>query len=131
MDRFVTVSAALDEVFDRVTQPADLGRWLPDVRRVEPEPGVVGIPFSVVLGNGDVWAPGRGELIACEPPRHVEYRFLTADLVSVIRLTCTRVGSGTRVHVHQDDGDGRVPLRVDVESLQRMLARPRHWDGAR
>jgi hypothetical protein len=131
VDRFLTVSAALDEVFDRFTHPGDLGLWLPEVRRVEPEPGVVGVPFSVLLGHGDACAPGCGELVACEPPRHAEYRFMTADVVSVIRLTCTRTDALTRVHVHQDDRDGQVPLRVDIENLQRMLMLPRHRDGAR
>jgi uncharacterized protein YndB with AHSA1/START domain len=129
VDRFVTVAAPIEEVFDRVTQPADLGRWLPELRRVEPEPGVVGVPFAVLLGSGEV--PGRGELVACEPPRHAEFRFLTAHMVSVIRLTCTRTDSLTRVHVHQDDRDGQLPLRVDVESLQRTVALPRRWDGTR
>jgi uncharacterized protein (TIGR02246 family) len=123
MDGFVTVPVDdLPEVFGRLIEPRHLGSWLPDVRRVQPEPGAVGVPFAMLLRDGIREVPGTGELVACEPPRHAVFRFHTADAVSVVRVTCTRTGQTTRVHVRQEEQALRAPLRIDLDKLRQLLS---------
>ena len=122
MDEIVTVPMDLGEAFGRLLEPRNLGSWLPAMSRVQPVPGVVGVPFEVLLSDGRGARTGRGELVACEPPRLAIWRFATADGVIVLRMTCSRDGATTRVHIHQDDRTAGRPLEVDLETLRGGLS---------
>lgn len=122
MDGFITVPVGLREAFERLIEPRHLSSWLPAVERVQPLPGAVAVPFAVELrGVGQQLQPGTGELLACEPPRQAVFRFLAGETVSVVRVTCTRTGRMTRVHVQQQEPALRPALQVDLNMLARLL----------
>ena len=121
MDGIVAVASDVQDAFDRLIHPRHLGRWLPEVRQVGPEPGVVGVPFAVLLGSGARCRPARGELVTFEPPRHAAWRFFTPDTVNVVRLTCARDGAATRVRIHQEEGPS-PRLQIDLDRLYALLS---------
>jgi len=119
MDRYATLAAPLEAVFARLTDPARLGDWLPQLTRVDIDPdqllGIgIGIAFAVTTDlTGDQRV--SCEVAAHEPPWLVAYRLMMTGPV-LIRATCAAHVSGTRVHVHQTDG--AQPLHVDLARLE-------------
>jgi hypothetical protein len=125
MDHDAVLAHPIGQVFGHLADPARLGDWLPAATAIRV--GHQAAAFTLRLSLDPAQAGAAGELIGFEPPWQLAYRLAAGPETHVLRITCTTVGAGTRVHVRQ--AGPAAPLAVDLARLGQVLTtrpRPRH-----
>jgi len=121
MNHDAVLAHPIKEVFGHLADPARLGDWLPAATAIHADDGAA--TFTLRLSRDPAHTAAAGELIGYEPPWQLAYRLLAGPDTHVLRITCTTVGAGTRVHVRQ--AGPAAPLAVDLARLgQALTARP-------
>jgi uncharacterized protein YndB with AHSA1/START domain len=120
MDHDAVLAHPIQLVFGHLADPARLSDWLPAATAIDPGHGAA--TFTLQL-SGDPAYTAAGELIGYEPPWQLAYRLVAGPHTHVLRITCTTVSAGTRVHIRQ--AGPAAPLTVDLARLnQALTARP-------
>jgi uncharacterized protein YndB with AHSA1/START domain len=121
MDHDAVLAHPIWQVFGHLADPARLGDWLPAATAIHADHGAAA--FTLRLSRDQAHTVAAGELIGYEPPWQLAYRLLAGPDTHVLRITCTTVSAGTRVHVRQ--AGPAAPLAVDLARLgQAFTARP-------
>jgi uncharacterized protein YndB with AHSA1/START domain len=98
--------AAIDDVFDAITNPARMIEWFSPVGRAEVEAHAVeGGRLRVVMIEGDVRLEHDGEFLEVRRPTRLSFTWrsrYTGDRPTVVTVELREEAEGTRLVLHHD-----------------------------
>jgi len=106
--REVILDATADELWDLLTDPAELGGWLGDEVRLDPTPGGAA---SVLTDDGTV---RHGRVVEAEAGRRLGFTWWPEDderMASTVRFTIDQEGGRTRLTVVETLPEPSATLR--------------------
>lgn len=123
MDLYATLAFPIEALFAYLADPGRLGDWLPQLTPAVAGPqrrAAAAADFRLTADVDGTRLAAHGEMTAFEPPWLIGYRLFIGERARGLRVTCTVLGAGTRIHVHQPDAV--PPLVIDLGRLSRALA---------
>jgi uncharacterized protein YndB with AHSA1/START domain len=108
-------TAAQDEVWALLTEPASLARWLAPSGEIELRPNG---RFELLLEHGTM----NGQVREVDPPRVLELDWLDGDQPSIVRFELRHDGEGTVLVLDHRRIDALVGMR-ETARWERRLTR--------
>ena len=102
LDREISICARRETVFAYFTDSDRFARWWGEGSRIDPRPG------GEVLIHYPNGITATGEVVAIEPPRRIEFTYVTGGVSSLVTIRLEESERGTLVKLHHAFSSAKI-----------------------